>query len=162
MANLWNQHSVPHKGWDLVGVEDIREDGQPESETDYERCMMCGHERIRYVHIVCHEEIAGEFRVGCNCAEKMTGDYVNPQQRERELRNKDSRRLNWIRKSWRESRNGNSYIRVNNQIVTIFSSGSQYGIVTDGEYFPKKYKDVTAAKIAVFNWMEDLKESEEW
>jgi hypothetical protein len=96
MANFWKQQGVPHKGWTLVDVIDVREDGQPEWETDYETCMMCGNEKIRYVHIVEHPEIEEEFRVGCTCAEKMTSDYLNPKRREKELRNKASRRINWL------------------------------------------------------------------
>ena len=70
MANFWKQHGIPHKGWTLVDVIDVREDGQSEWETDYETCMMCGNEKIRYVHILEHPEVDEEFRVGCTCAEK--------------------------------------------------------------------------------------------
>jgi hypothetical protein len=100
MANYWNQEGVPHKGWSLDTVIDVREDGQEEWETDYESCMMCGNEKIRFVHIVSHPEINEEFRVGCICAEKMTGDYVNPKRREQDLQNRARRRANWSNKNW--------------------------------------------------------------
>ncbi len=105
MANHWKQHGIPHKGWTLIDVIDVREDGQEERETDYETCIMCGNEKIRYVHIVEHPDIAEEFRVGCTCAEKMTNDYVNPEKREKELRNRVTRRINWTRKQLKISRN---------------------------------------------------------
>lgn len=73
----------------------VREDGQAKWETDYETCMMCGNEKIRYVHIVEHAEVGEAFRVGCTCAVKMTNDYLNPERRERELRNRANRRINW-------------------------------------------------------------------
>ena len=41
MPNYWKIPGVPHKGWRLIDVEDIREDGQSEFDTDYECCMMC-------------------------------------------------------------------------------------------------------------------------
>ena len=64
MTNFWKQNGIPHKGWTLVDVIDVREDGQSESDTEYEKCMMCGNEKIRYVHILEHAEISYEFRVG--------------------------------------------------------------------------------------------------
>ena len=36
MANYWKQHGIPNKGWTLVDVIDVQEDGQAEWETDYE------------------------------------------------------------------------------------------------------------------------------
>ncbi|NBA88907.1 hypothetical protein GVN16_24240 [Emticicia sp. CRIBPO] len=77
MANYWNRNSIPHKGWTLIDVIDIREEGQKESETEYETCMMCGNEKIRYVHIVENEEVGEVFRVGFNYSRKMTEDYAN-------------------------------------------------------------------------------------
>src|SRR5437868_6246740 len=78
MSNYWNIEGMPHKGWVLKDVFDVREDGQAVDETEYETCMMCNNERIRYVHVVTHPDVAEEFKVGCVCAEKMTNDYVNP------------------------------------------------------------------------------------
>ena len=54
--------------------------------------------------------VAGEFRVGCICAEKMTSDYTNPKRLEIDLRNKAARRSNWITKEWNYSKNGNQYL----------------------------------------------------
>ena len=104
--NYWNTPGISHKGWSLLDVEDIREDGQAEWETDYETCMMCGNEKIRFVHIVVHPDIDDEFRVGCICASKMTNDYITPERRERELRSKASRRTTWSNKEWKTSKKG--------------------------------------------------------
>ena len=54
MSTRWNNKNVPHKGWICIDVIDVREDGQPVDETEYETCMMCGNERIRYAHILKH------------------------------------------------------------------------------------------------------------
>ena len=105
MSNHWKQQGIPHKGWQLIDVIDVREDGQSECETEYESCMMCGNEKIRYVHIVHHPEIIEEYRVGCICAEKMTNDYSNPRQKENELRNRTNRLLTWIKKTWKINKN---------------------------------------------------------
>lgn len=107
MANLWKIEDIPHKGWELEDVIDIKNDGQSE----YETCMMCRNEKIRYVHVVSHPDVEGSFRVGCVCAEKMKNDYVNPKLREKQLRNKANRRRSWIDKSWNISKNGNYYLK---------------------------------------------------
>jgi hypothetical protein len=75
MSEYWNQKGIPHKGWSLIDVIDIREDGQSEAETDYETCMMCGNDKIRYVHIVENPEVVDSFKVGCVCSGKMTITY---------------------------------------------------------------------------------------
>jgi hypothetical protein len=146
MANYWKQQGIPHKGWTLVDVIDVREDGQAEWETDYETCMMCGNEKIRYVHIVEHAEVGEEFRVGCTCAEKMTNDYLNPQRRERELRN------------------GNYFLNIEEHHLLIYrdKKTNKYKVKI-GETFGKKTFDtLEKAKIAAFNGMEYLKDKGEW
>ena len=57
MRAIWSNKCVLQKGWILVNVIDIREDGQTIDEAEYEKCMMCGYEWIRYVHIVEHKGI---------------------------------------------------------------------------------------------------------
>ena len=164
MPNYWKIPGVPHKGWRLIDVEDIREDGQSELDTNYECCMMCGHDKIRYVHIVSHDEYGEEFRVGCNCAEKMTGDYVNPEQRERELRNRANRRTNWNNKQWRISRNENYFMNYENHHLLIFKDrySGKFKIKIDELYGKKTYDDIENAKIAVFKNVEYLKEKGDW
>ena len=56
--------------------------------------MMCGKEKIRFVHILEHNEVIEEFRVGCVCSEKMTDDYTNPMQLENDVRNKALKQTN--------------------------------------------------------------------
>jgi hypothetical protein len=164
MPNYWKIPGVPHKGWRLIDVEDIREDGQSELDTDYECCMMCGHEKIRYVHVVYHNDERLEFRVGCNCAEKMTGDYVNPERREKELRNRTNRRQSWNKKVWRINEKGNLILKYDNHRITIFrlNNSSQYKVVIDKTFGKKIFNDVASAKIAAFKGVEYLKEKGEW
>lgn len=164
MSNFWKQPGVPHKGWTLEDVEDIREDGQEEWETDYETCMMCGNEKIRYVHILTHPEVAEEFRVGCVCAEKMTGDYVNPKQSERELRNKTNRRINWAKKQWKISHNGNYFLNWEEHHLLIYrdKKSSKFKVKIGETFGNKKFENLEKAKIAVFNGIEYLKKKGIW
>ena len=164
MANYWKQQGIPHKGWSLVDVIDVREDGQAEWETEYKTCMMCGNEKIRYVHIVEHIEVGEEFRVGCNCATKMTDDYINPERREKELRNRANRRVNWTKKQWKSSKKGNYYLNIENRHLLIYTdSKTRKFKVKIGETFGHKtFDNLEKAKIAAFNGMEYLKEKGEW
>lgn len=164
MPNYWNQEGIPHNGWTLLDVEDIREEGQSEDDTPYEECMMCGNTKIRYVHIVSHPEINDEFRVGCNCAERMTNDYVNPQKREKELRNRSSRRISWSRKQWKISMNGNHFLNYEEHFLLIFLDNKthKYKVKIDKTYGHKSFENLSQAKIAAFNGMEYLKEHGEW
>ena len=84
----WDKKDIPHKGWTEIGMEDLGEEAEFGEDIEYERCEMCGNEKIRYVHIMTHPEFPGELRVGCICACHMTDDYENPEARERDLKNR--------------------------------------------------------------------------
>jgi hypothetical protein len=164
MENQWKQQGFPHKGWTLLDVIDVREDGQSEDETDYETCMMCGNEKIRYVHIVEHKEIAEEFWVGCNCASKMTEDYINPEKREKELRNRTNRRINWVKKKWKSSKNENYYLTIEERHILIFrdKKTNKFKVKIAETFGQKAFDNLEQAKIAAFNGMEYLKAKGEW
>lgn len=164
MSNHWKQSGVPHKGWTLVDVIDVREEGLDEWETDYETCMMCGNEKIRYVHIVSHDDLDEEFRVGCVCAEKMTSDYVNPKLREKQLRSKATRRTTWANKKWKVSKRGNPYLKKDDHILTIFKdkASGKYKCKIDDRFGSKSYTSLTLAKVGLFNKVEEMKEKGKW
>ena len=90
----WNKPGLPHKGWTCVDVIDLAEGIDETESIPYEQCEMCGNEKIRYAHVMSHPDYPDEIYVGCVCAEKMTGDYVNPRRCENELRNRAQRRKN--------------------------------------------------------------------
>lgn len=164
MTNFWRQQDIPHKGWVLLDVIDVRQDGQSEWETDYETCMMCGNEKIRYVHTLEHSDVNKVFRVGCTCAEKMTNDYINPERRERELRNRASRRVNWTKKTWKRSKSGNYFLTMNEHHLLIYRDKrtKNYKVKIDEIFGKKTFDTLEKAKIAVFNGIEYLKEKEDW
>ena len=63
--NLWDVKGVPHSGWKCEGVIDVGDGASSSDEIDYEQCEMCGNEKIRYVHIMKHDNYFKELRVGC-------------------------------------------------------------------------------------------------
>ena len=164
MSNHWKQQGIPHKGWQLIDVIDVREDGQSECETEYESCMMCGNEKIRYVHIVHHPEIIEEYRVGCICAEKMTNDYSNPRQKENELRNRTNRLLTWTKKTWKINKNDNYYIKLDEHLLLIYrdKKSLKYKIKIGETFGSKSFETLDRAKVAAFKGVEYFKTKGKW
>jgi hypothetical protein len=159
MSNEWNLPNIPHKGWVLEDVIDIREDGKTPDETDYETCMMCNNERIRYVHILSHQEVEEKYKVGCVCAEKLTNDYVNPKRLEKLLKLKSSRRANWLKKQWGVTEKQNLTVVYQGFRIIIFTDkktkkfkckiGENWGV--------KEFDTLEMIKIAIFDGIEYLK-----
>lgn len=148
MANLWNSPDTPHKEWRCVDVIDVcLEDGD-----EYETCEMCGKHPIRFVHIMEHCE-QKNLRVGCKCAQHMTDDYVHPQAREKQLRNKAARRRNWLKLKWKHSRKGNPYLQKDGMNLGVFERAHQPGswnFRIDEDFSNRPYPSENAAKMALF------------
>ena len=66
---LCREPGVPHKGWRWQDVTDSRDDTGLAYD-EYGDCQFCGREKIRFVHLIAHDEWRGIIRVGCICAEK--------------------------------------------------------------------------------------------
>lgn len=152
----WNKGGFPHKGWKHVDVEDLAKDISPGERIKYAQCEMCGNEKIRFVHILTHPEFDGELRVGCSCASKLTDDYVNPQQRERDLKNRLKRSENFAKQDWSVNPySGNVVISYKGERITIIKSKyGNYGIAYHNKYFwkyrGKNIYDIETAKQAAF------------
>lgn len=164
MSDNWHTPGIPHKGWKLVDVYDVRGDGQPVDETDYETCMMCNNERIRYVHVVTHEQIEEEFRVGCFCAEKMTDDYLNPKLLEGELKKRANKKVNWTKRKWNVTKNGNYRLTFEDHLLLIFldAKTSKYKCKIDRQFGNKSFDTIAQAKMAIFKGIEYYKLKHEW
>ena len=150
-----------HKGWTCVDVFDVRADGALVEETNYETCEMCGNERIRFVHLMRHQEQDGELRVGCVCAEKMSSDYVTPRKREKALRSRADRRAKWLARKWRRSAKGNLWIKVGDYHVVVSAELGQMGRFRGfinnnrGQFL---YESEVVAQLALFNAIEKMRE----
>lgn len=152
----WDLPDVPHKGWIYEGMEDLGEDADGD-DIPYEQCEMCGKERIRYVHILRHPDY-GMMRVGCDCASRMLEDYVNPQERERTLKNRMGRRQNFLKQRWAiKVSTGNYSLKYKGEYITIMKSryGSGWGVIFQGksvwEYNGRKINDLDTAKLVAFD-----------
>lgn len=158
MSYLWDKPGVPRKDWRCVNVIDLRADGGSPDETDYATCEMCGNEKIRYVHIMEHDEYDEELQVGCVCAEKMSGDYVNPKKRQSELQNRAARRTkrkaSWAKCAWKRSSKGNLWVKIDGHNITVFASPYKEGkwvFSIDRAYSQPIYNSEAEAQLATFD-----------
>lgn len=164
---LWDKAGVPHKGWECVGMIDLGEDADDmdfDAKKDelYEKCEMCSQEGVRYIHLMQHPDYSDELRVGCICAAKMEDDYDSPRQRERNLKNRHMRKMNFLKKEWEHRSNGNYVLKYKGKYITIMHSKynkNYLGVAYDGifiwEYNQKKISDLRTAKLAAFDIYDD-------
>lgn len=155
----WNRPGIPHKGWRLVDCVDIFEDAINDEDTEYETCEMCQNERIRYVHILKHPDYPETMRVGCVCAEKMTGDYETHKEDERRLRNRSARRRNFLKQEWHKNLKGNLVLRYKGKNVTAIERNGSYGFVYQNEwvwrYKGRRIQDLETLKLAAFELFDE-------
>ncbi len=146
----WDIPGVPHKGWMLVGFEDIKDNPS----ADYETCEMCGNEKIRFVHILAHPEYDGVMRVGCICAEKMTDDYITHREHENYMRKRAERRKNFIKQQWYRNQNGNYVLNYKGDRITAIERNGTFGFVFHNKwiwtYKGQRIRDLDTLKLAAF------------
>lgn len=160
MSNRWDKPGVPHKGWVCITVFDTRADGASVEAATYNECQMCGNEKIRYVHVMRHSDYGEELQVGCQCAEKMSDDYLGPREKENALRGRASRRAKWLRRKWRLSANGNTYIKVDGNQFLVMESRYQRGsylAYINGVRLKVLFESKELAQFAMFNAVEQLR-----
>lgn len=150
----WDQAGIPHKGWILEGVEDIKDHFKDGKDVEYETCEMCQNERIRYVHILSHPNYDGILRVGCDCACRMTEDYETPYEYERRAKNRSNRRKNFVKQEWRLNTKGNYVMRYKGETITVIKRHGGWGFCYDGKwiwrYKERKIYDLETLKFAAF------------
>ena len=153
MCALWDMPGVPHKGWRLIDVYDIGGDDSTQEEISYATCEMCGHERIRYVHVLEHNDYHGPVEVGCVCAEKLTDDYVNPRAREKRLKSEAARKAKWVQRRWKTSSKGNPYLNIKGHKMGVFPDRVRRGhwkYWVDDEFSKDSYPTIQQAKLGLF------------
>lgn len=116
-------HDLPKTGWACEGVHDA----------GGRQCWVCGMP-IRYRHQVRHWQVVDEdsgltvdLEIGCECAGAVTGHGDQAKAREREARNRATRRRRWLDRAWNVSRRGNLYLRTKGWHVVVFPApGSRW------------------------------------
>jgi hypothetical protein len=145
----WRQRGVPHKGWQCVEIEDLEEPCHV--------CEMCEVQIVRYVHTMVHPDYE-TLEVGCICAGYMEQDLIGARQREAHFKQRLSRRMNWLRRTWRISHSGNEFINTQDGFnVVVFQNGETWGArFLDKQtgyvrFAQRAYANADAAKLATFD-----------
>lgn len=139
--NLWKRDDVPHEGWTCEAIYDL---GEPVG-----TCRMCGHQIIRYVHVMSHPAYPRKIGAGCVCAGRMEGDAERARERENAFKNRQARLETFLRTPLKRSRNGNEYMKYKNEIITVLRDKykeGHYKSVYQGAYsmaFPSREAALT-------------------
>ena len=146
--NLWKRDDVPHTGWTCTGVSDL---GSP-----CKICEMCGRQIIRYVHHMIHPRFR-PLGVGCVCAGKMEGDIDAARKMERDLKNRQSRLDSFIMRQWKQSRNGNPYLKISGHLIVLYKlQNGRWKYLIDGQFCETRYESREDAATAAFHALEQL------
>jgi len=155
----WSRKDVPHKGWTCVDQFDAKEDGG-----DMITCEMCETMEVRFVHVMENERYPEQLHCGCICAAHMSGELKAAQERDKKMRSRAQRRLNFHkRKGWKISVHGNPYIEVHgNQAIITGSHDDGYQVCARGPHDrkhlsgKKHYASLPDAKKGCFDAIEFL------
>ena len=120
---------APLDGWYCTGCYDVREKG-----LDYATCELCGHSKVRFIHMMENPNWPEALEVGCICAAAMEDDEFAAKERENDLKNWVNRRQSFISKEWNIARNGNPWIRAKGKMVFINPRGAGYSV-----YIPRQF-----------------------
>lgn len=147
--NHWEDPNFPKTGWSCTGVTDL---GAPVG-----ICEMCGWQIIRYVHHMVHTSGLC-LDCGCVCAGKLEGNIERAKKRESAFKNKEARKFNFKKRTWKKSGRGNEYLKIKNHIVVLFhfrdSDKWKYSI--DNQFCKKSYSSRNEVIEAVFEALEKL------
>ena len=95
---------------------------------------------VRYAHHMVHPHYR-PLTAGCVCAGRMEGDVEAARKRERDLKNRVSRKESFLRREWKTSRNGNPYLRLKGHIIVLYKlkngNGWKYAICMISRSGPK-------------------------
>jgi len=151
----WSQKDVPHKGWVCKDIEDF---GEPTL-----LCEMCEAMHIRYVHYMEHKDYKDTLKVGYVCAGKMEENILHAKKRDDFMKSRANKRKRWINhRSWKISRKGNPYIKIDGYIVTMVDHNSYWNASIRSEdeeineWLPRRFDSINTAKLAAFDYVTKL------
>ncbi len=126
-------------------------------------CEICGTS-IRYVHYLDNEEHLSNVAVGCICAGHLENNIEAAKDREKTLQNKARRRVSWMRRTWKISRQENEYLKVDGYIIVVFPRLNGWsGVVTKDDFkrfLDRNYATCEEAKAALFDLFWAARENE--
>lgn len=125
-------------------------------------CELCGCEKVRYVHVMEHEQYFEGIYVGCICAGVMEGNMIAARERDREMKNRAKRKLNFPRRKWRKTRMGSYFLNYRGRNVFIDYNGKNYSCYCNGkrasQYKNKPIDNFISACYAAFDIADPISE----
>src|SRR6056297_2366623 len=112
----WN---APLNDWYCMDVIDIEEEL---SDTDLFTCELCGCNRVRFVHVMKHDEYFEHVHVGCICAGVMEDDVLAAKARERLVKNRAKRKKNFPNRKWKTNHLGFLELQYRGSLIHILPS----------------------------------------
>lgn len=150
----WNIHGYPTYGYTLQTVMDVRVDD--DSEPHYETCGFCGHERIRYVHVLTHPDLDRNLETGKVCSGKLIGDPEKADEMERAARSRSQKLKRWMERPLQITDSGNYYTKARGYHILIFDDRDTgyYKLKIGPVWGTKKYRTPDLALKAAFFGLE--------
>lgn len=153
----WN---APLDGWYCDDVIDIEEEN---SSDGLYTCELCGCSRVRFVHVMQHDEYFEEVRVGCVCAGIMEGDVLAARERERIIKNRAKRKRNFPKRKWKTNYFGALELKYKGSLIHILPSTPErkyYIVRCNGqnvwEYKNRLITNFLAAAYAAFDHVDPV------
>lgn len=146
---------APLEGWYCVGMID--------EETPTFVCELCGCEKVRYVHIMHHEDFERELYVGCICAGVMEDNILAAKDRDRKMKNRAKRKKHFPNRRWDFMCDGSFFLYYNGYRITISTSRNGRYCATCGTrytwlYHNQPIMDFKSACYAAFDLADPIEE----
>lgn len=153
----WN---APLENWYCDDVIDIEEEY---SSAGLSTCELCGCARVRFIHVMRHDDYFETVSFGCICAGIMEGDILAAKDRERLMKNRAKRKNNFSNRNWKENRYGGYSLKYQGTWVYINRSKfnqNQYGVSCNGlsvwKYKGNPITDFLSAAYAAFDLVDPV------
>lgn len=146
---------LPTSGWVCESVIDL--------EKAEFTCELCGHEGIRYVHVMACDAYAGSLSVGCICAGVMEGDILAAKEREHEARKRSQRKHSYLKRQWTETSEDCWQLKFRRKDISIqkheFRGNAYFTIDISGDAYQwkdnRRMTSFLTAQHFVFDLLED-------
>lgn len=156
------QWGAPLKDWYCVQVIDMV--GEHETVGLF-TCELCDCSRVRFAHVMRNEDFYEDITVGCVCAGIMEGDILAAKERDRKIRNRAKRRMNFPKRQWRRNWLGGYFLTYKGELVFINHSQyneNHYGVSHNGvsvwQYKGKSIDNFISAAYAAFDLVDPVEE----
>lgn len=118
----WN---APFEGWYGAEVIDMAHDNN--------QCELCDCKRVRFIHVMDHEDYFESLHVGCVCAGIMEGDLLEAKERDNQARNRSKRKVNYLKKKWHLVGGCYWFLSYKRNVLGIMKNAGCYRVSINGK-----------------------------